>query len=413
MNYPIGSLCAMATMALRKKKLNEELQVINKSVQGKIPIESATLFKDLAQGNSRESLYAVIKVLYSFSKKLLTQIDESPSEEKSGSPITADDVNSLVKKQLEDVLPGLLKEAFEIHSGSSNTAAKVLKDKEPIKKHIIVIEKLEDEEDEEKTITDVKWSTIVSKDVKNTLKEVPVLHAQASGGTAKLHFKSEADMSRAHEALKTKYKVTSKTQDSKRLDPKLTISDLHDGISSAEELDKLIIEKNDFIRELKDEGETLKVVFLDRGGKFAVLKVSPKMREAIRDEDDKIFLDLQQHHVRDRIHVIQCYHCQGYGHTSKSLYCNQKDSTATCFYCAGTHRSDGCKSKKVIKCANCAKSTSRAERTKCTTHKASDNLCPFYVREKLKLMSRTPGCEESKNVYLLRVKEHQKRLGRV
>ena len=276
----------------------------------------------------------------------------------------------------------------------------------------------ETEEGEEQTvITDQEWTTVVKHDVKKTLKSVPVIKAQASNGTAKLHFKSKEDMKRAQEALKTKYTVTSKTQENKKLDPKLTISDLHSGITNAGELENLILEKNDYIRELKDDGETLKMVFLDKDKKFAVIQVSPKIREAIRGEDDKICLDLQQHHVRDRFHVIQCYHCQGYGHTSRSNYCKQKDSAPTCFYCAGSHTSKTCKKKETgtgsVKCANCAKSNNRVEKMKCSTHKASDNLCPFYVREKLKIMARTPGCEESKNMYHQRVKDHQRRLGRL
>lgn len=399
----------MATMALRKKQLNEELQVINKSMLGKVTIESAPLFSNLTQGNSREGLYTVIKTLYSFSKKLISQLDDLPPG-KCESHITADEVNSLVKTQLTEVLPGLLKDVLENHSGfsSTNTTAKVVKDKEPNKIHTVVLEKLEDD-----------WTTVVQKDVKQTLKSVPVLKARASDdGTAKLIFKSEADMSRAHEALKTKYTATKKTQEPKKLDPRLTILDLQPGISSKEELEKLIIEKNDTIRELHGKGETITVMFLDRnGGKFAVLRVSPKIRKAIRDEGDKLFVDLQRHHVRDRIHVVQCYHCQGYGHTSESPHCKQKDSAPTCFYCAGSHRSDKCKSDgeapKARKCTNCAKSNNKLEKNKCTTHKASDNLCPFYIREKLRMMDRTPGCEESKNFYHQRVKEHQRRLGRI
>ena len=126
-----------------------------------------------------------------------------------------------------------------------------------------------------------------------------------------------------------------------------------------------------------------------------------------------LFLDLQHHHVRDRFHVVQCYHCQGYGHTYK--FCREKDSAPTCYYCAGSHRSDKCKRReeKHLKCVNCASSKNRAEKLKCATHKASDSLCPFYIREKLRTMARTPGCDESKNVYHQRVKEHQRRRGRI
>ena len=47
-----------------------------------------------------------------------------------------------------------------------------------------------------------------------------------------------------------------------------------------------------------------------------------------------------------------------------------------------------------IKCSNCYKSRNHTERTSATTHKAWDTLCPFYVKEKEMLMSRTMGCTQ-------------------
>ena len=178
------------------------------------------------------------------------------------------------------------------------------------------------------------------------------------------------------------------------------------------------MEKDEFIKNLHADGGVFKVVFFDVKERFAVLQVSPEIREAIKLRNDKLCLDLQQHLVRDRIHVIQCFHCQEYGHMSGSPYCKQKDSAPTCFYCAGAHKSKDCRNKMErknasIKCANCEKSRNRWEKNKCNTYKASDTLCPSYIREKERIMGRTAGCEEAKNLYLQRVKELQRKYGRM
>ena len=144
-------------------------------------------------------------------------------------------------------------------------------------------------------------------------------------------------MDQAKEALQEKYKVTSKTREIKKLDPKVTIADIDSDVTSKEVLVDKLLEKNDFLKALHSGGGVFKVVFFDEKDRFAVLQVSPEIREAIKQRGDKLCLDLQQHLVRDRIHVIQCYHCQEYGHMSGSPFCKQKDSSPTCFYCAGPH----------------------------------------------------------------------------
>ena len=103
---------------------------------------------------------------------------------------------------------------------------------------------------------------------------------------------------------------------------------------------------------------------------------------------------------------------------AKSRFCKDKDKDPTCFYCAGNHSSKDCNTKKAnktkkIKCYNCSKSRNHSERNAATTHKASDTLCPFYVRERERVMSRTIGCEQAKNSYLQKVKELKVKIGRV
>ena len=398
----------------RTKKMQEELETINNSLKGTKTIESASVLADIPTTNSKDDMFKIIKKLYNLSKKALSDLAKQ-NVEVSPQPT---DIQSLIKQQLTDTLPGLLKEALHNHSFLDKT----VKDSDvdvPVNSHTIVIEKLnEGDEDDKAVISEEEWTTVVKKDVKKTLKSVPVIKARSSEGSARLHFKSKEHMDQAKEALQEKYKVTSKTREIKKLDPKVTIADIDSDVTSKEVLVDKLLEKNDFLKALHSGGGIFKVVFFDEKDRFAVLQVSPEIREAIKQRGDKLCLDLQQHLVRDRIHVIQCYHCQEYGHMSGSPFCKQKDSSPTCFYCAGPHKSKDCKKKmernsSAIKCANCEKSKNRWEKSKCTTHKASDTLCPSYVWEKEKIMSRTAGCEEAKNLYLQRVKELQRKYGRV
>ena len=409
----------MADVTAGVKKLTDELDVINNSLKGRKTIECAKVLADIPTNNSKEDMFGVIKELYNFSKKVLTNI--GTASDNSIAP--AEDIKSLIKQQLTDVLPGLLKEALENHSASATKMPQIeMKDTRPSTSHTLLVENMVSEENEEPNkMTEQEWTTIVKQDVQNSLKSVPVMKANplVVDGAAKLHFKSKEHMDQAQEALKSKYKLTPKTEERKRLDPKLTISDISTDITSKEDLEEKLLEKNGFIKELKDDDEMFKIVFFDKRDKFAVLQVSAKIREAIRQNRDRVFVDLEQHQVRDRVHVVQCFHCQGYGHMSGSPYCGQKDSDPTCFYCAGSHASKDCNRKKEkktgsIKCINCEKSKNHAIKSKCNTHKASDNLCPFYVKEKIRIMSRTDGySEESKNNYLQRVKEQQARRKRV
>ena len=411
-------LFTASNMADVKAKLTEELETINNSLKGKKTIENAQVVKDLPTNNSKDDMFGVIKELYKFSKKVLSHI--GPADDRK----LPDDVTSLFTQQLADVLPGLLKEALDNHSSTLGTTAKeAVKDKVtvPSTSHTLVIENMQsgkDTEEDSSEITEQSWANKVKSDVRQKLKSVPVIKASASNGAAKLHFTTREHMDLAQEALKSEYKVTSKTHERKLLDPKLTISDIDSDIDSKDVLEDKILEKNDFIKDLKESGEMVKIVFFDKKDRFAVLQVSAVVREAIRQNDDRVCVDLERHRVRDRIHVIQCFHCQEYGHMSNSTYCKQKDSAATCFYCAGSHASKECNRKKekkteTIKCSNCAKSNNPNVKRKCNTHKASDNLCPSYVREKERMMDRTAGCEEAKNFYRQRVKEQQRSLGRV
>ena len=412
--------CAM-TQVDTMKKLEEELEVINNSLIGKKKIEDAKLLVDLQTTNSKEIMFKAIKELFKFSKKTLKVLGSISTGVPVSGP-TADDIKSMIKQEFTEILPGLLQEALNKHS---NTEKPLEDGDEPQgTSHTLILENLhssvdEEEAKEEAKISEQEWTTMVSKDVKKTLKDVPVLKARSTNGAAKLHFKSKEDRDQATEALKTRYKVTPKTEEIKKLDPKVTIYDLGADITTKELLEEKLLEKNDYIRDLKNNGETCKIIYVNEDDNFGVLQVSSKIRDAIKQNRDRVCIDLQVHVVKDRVHAVQCFHCQEYGHMHKSPFCKKTGLPATCFYCAGPHKSKECNEKKeknkaAMKCSNCAKSRNSREKNKCHTHKASDALCPFFVREKERIMTRTAGYpEQAKNSYVQKAKELQRKYGRV
>ena len=411
----------------KKKQLEKDLDTINKSIKGNVKIDAAVTVDDIGTNNKKGDIFKVAKELYLLSKRMLTCVQEDTDENMQpkstvGHSTAGNVTEASMKKMLTDLMPGLLDEALGKHLPTHSASVPEVTapvTKEPIKTHSLLIEKIQGQED----ISAGEWTTVVKKDVQKSLESVPVKRAHIKHGATKLEFLNKEDMDKAESALKDKYTVTSRTKEQKKLEPKLTISDLDSEITSKEMLEEKILTKNTFVKHQVDtNGEKLTVLFLskdDRGSREGVIQVSAGMREAIRQNDDRLCIDLQRHTVRDRIHVIQCFHCQGYGHKSGSPYCKRKDENdGICFYCAGTHSTKECRRKKnqqseKINCFNCSTSRSRQEREKSSTHRANDTLCPFYVREKERIMSRTLGCEAAKNIYLRRTQDLQKRRGRL
>lgn len=394
-------------------KMEEELEVINNSLKGKKKIEDVNVLSD-TPNTKKEDMFKVMKDLFAFSKKALTLLKTSDGK-------TTGQDNQNLEEILKKVMPGLLKDTLSSLSPVQAHPQPAQEEKPLPDMHTLTVQnKPEKEEDKEgKPISEEDWVKVVKRDLKGSLKTIPVQKTSLYAGNATLRFNSKDDLEKAEQALTSKYKVTPKSEEQKKLDPKITISNLDPEIKKKEQLMEELLDENEYIKALVDGDEPMRVAFLDENKHFAVLQVSTEIRGAIKRNNDRIQLGLQSHPVRDRIHAVQCYHCQEFGHTSKSeTYCKSKGSDATCCFCAGSHESKKCENKKnnktnKIKCANCAKSKSNKERSAATSHKASDSLCPFYVRETEKMMARTKGCtEQTKNLYRQRVQELRTRLGR-
>ena len=415
------------------KGLQDELDLINRQgkPKPKHTIKSASTYADIGSSTSREDLFKLIKELYGFAERAL-DLCNTMGGGTSASSTDLSQLGVMIKSELSGILPEMLQDALKslkepCCGGPANHDCSNSREREektlPIQQHTLELEKkcdadeLLQNEDAGKISTE-EWTTVVKKDVKGALKNVPVLKTSSSLKSTKLHFENQDDLQRAERALEGKYRVTSKSEDRKMLNPKLTISDLDDEIKTKEMLLDEIKSKNTHVNALVEEGEELKVVFLSKKDPIAVIEVSVKIRNAIKQSGDKLCIGLERYLVKDRFHVIQCFHCQEYGHMADSPFCKSKDDAATCFYCAGKHSSKECTNKKErkvdkIKCVNCSKSRNPRERSACTSHKASDPLCPVFIREKERVMSRTAGSTEAKNNYLTRVRDLKQKLGRI
>ena len=163
-----------------------------------------------------------------------------------------------------------------------------------------------------------------------------------------------------------------------------------------------ICDKNQGILDLKSDGHTVEVVFIGkvspRNSLTVGLKVSPAVWASIFDEQNGfVFMYGKRITVKNRFFIKQCYHCQLFGHISTD--CPKKQSSPTCLYCMGPHRSSTCTvkdEKSSHSCAKCAASKTPSDVAVSKSHNSSSSDCPMYIRECRRLAQLTDF--SSKNV---------------
>ena len=434
-----------------EKDFRERLTNINNSVFGKGKIcESADASEICTETrNSRSLLATTTKDLYKLCEEVLNAIDElnvsnkltadNPAEGIGATDDIADKIASAVKHQIDEMLPSAIETAItqfnnktkEIahNSGITNNlhSEQQQHDRKHIEngpkgrtKHILLVEHKETEGNgDAKDITELEWNTVVKGKVSKNLKSVPVKKAAITkNGRASIHLPDEDSLNKATEALKGEFKVTQINKSEVNLLPKIKISDINkeylvgaDNTTMKEFLTGMIKEKNEKIKALIDNGNEFQVVYLDKASGNAVIKISPEIRKYLKDNNDKVHIGLEYYHIEDQYHIIQCFHCQGYGHMSNSPKCPQKNNDPTCLYCAGSHKSGVCglkRQKEQHQCINCLDSKNSQINSRAKTHTATDKLCPFVILETKRVMGRTLGAEHSKNLYIQKIKNQQR-----
>ena len=160
-----------------------------------------------------------------------------------------------------------------------------------------------------------------------------------------------------------------------------------------------IITRNPCIKELNENGHTVKCVYLKKytpksgsDTKLTVyIKVSPAVRtKLINEQQNTVFLGSRRYPLEDRYHYIQCYHCQLPKHTTKD--CPSIKDPAVCLYCMGKHASSTCRLKRDSskhRCAKCIASPHKSDNEGYNTHNSNANDCPVYLREINRLVNMT------------------------
>ena len=254
------------------------------------------------------------------------------------------------------------------------------------------------------------WTEVVKKSLPLKLPDIPVDSIKLTkNGMGYLSFPDQTSRDNAANNLKSTFAIESKDNIPKLLLPKIKISglafDSYDSGDAPEELDRLkeaILKKNDAVKSLVlNDEKQFEILFirndLQRQETFAIAKIDSSIRQVIRNNGDKLFIDLTSCRISDQIHVIQCYTCQSFGHKKNSIHCPMKDRNINvCLYCSENHLSKDCiqkrnKAYEKYKCSNCAQSKVLAIREKANGHTTTSSKCPILQQEAKALINRTAG----------------------
>ena len=210
--------------------------------------------------------------------------------------------------------------------------------------------------------------------------------------------------------LKEVCKVTTQDKNIKSVYPKIKISGIPKEKFTKENVDDLrneLIKKNSFIQNsVNENGKMFQVIFLDekKDSNFsaAIVKVDPEIKQSICKNGNRVFLGLSSCRVTDRYHLIQCYHCQSFGHKKDSENCPMRNSeVGTCLYCAKNHMSRECPVKKKSnehKCANCLRTGDSKKQSTSVGHSSNSYSCPILQNELKALVNRTMGSSAQTNI---------------
>ena len=342
-------------------------------------------------GVNKDVLWTLsINLLRMMNKQHEDQTGRKETEHKDSSTDTILKELAAMKESMA-AIPQMIQKAID----DREEAGKPLSPKKTPKKYNLKLEKVGMEQ----------WKVVKPK-IRKKLESIPVDGTSSSAEDTSLVFKDKTHRDKAEEILKTEYDTSTTTVTTKKLNPKVTISDIAGELKTAEEVYEELLKKNVEIREqVETHQEELKVIFLHAESRYAVVQMSKKIRDIIRAKNDRVNLDFQIHVVKDRFHVIQCYRCQRFGHKADSPLCPKKDTDeAVCSFCSGNHRYRDCQLRRDQKtdskcCSNCKTSRSKVDQLNATSHTAGSFQCPFYILEKERIMGRTAGAEKLKNEY--------------
>lgn len=166
---------------------------------------------------------------------------------------------------------------------------------------------------------------------------------------------------------------------SKKKNPLLILKGVSKDVVEGELLATIIDQNPKVKNALNAQADGLKIRFKRNNQRVHlinyVLEATPEVRNALLDEDSRVFIGYARVRIQDFSSFLQCYKCLGFGHTT--THC--KSTHDVCGHCAEHHKTSVClklKEKGALKCANCSKWNAKSRASDPTSHSASDRKCP-------------------------------------
>ena len=219
------------------------------------------------------------------------------------------------------------------------------------------------------------------KSVVKVLNQIPIADTRVTkSGHLLLELRDKKTLDSAMTILKqNEKKLKIGTSVKSKITPKICISNISE-LADLSSITDDIVNKNAWLKSLVSQGKKFEYVAKFKNKREStdlVFKIDPEIRKCLRDRNDQILTPYSVCKIYDRYHVLQCYKCLGFNHTSKS--CNA--SCSSCFKCSGNHTSSDCEAVSLC-CKNC-KTSEKSD------HMANDKQCPRYLEEISKIRNLT------------------------
>lgn len=317
----------------------------------------------------------------------------------SATTINIQTLKEEITAELKNCLPGFIDMAAEKLKGNCEPTDEFQTVSNPIK-HTLTL-KPTSTDSENQHFTKTSWADTVKNTLPSKLNSVPISKSLLTkSGVGYMAFPDERSRDLARDLLQEDFVIQTGEKTVQSVYPKLRINGINCSrykVGDNGILKEAILKKNPTLKALvTDDNKLFDILFIKDGGSgegFAVVKVDPTIRQMIKNSGNKIFLDMSSCYVSDRLHLLQCYTCQEFGHMKNSEHCKSKDKPV-CLYCSQNHLSKNCphkKNKAEHNCSNCSKSSNPAIRANAKGHTTTSITCPFVQNEARSIISRTMG----------------------
>ena len=186
-------------------------------------------------------------------------------------------------------------------------------------------------------------------------------------------------------------------------EPTISLVGITEPFNEKNELKTRILDLNPTVKALNDQGNTFEILFMRApNGTYTnyqvVARVSPKIREAIRANWNRVYIGCESVRVYDRFFVKRCNKCNEFGHFIKDCQ-KPKGNCGICGDVSGDHESKDClkKESKTVTDFNCVNCKKAPGNLNFKGHKASSNECAVYKQAVKRERGLIPYYDSLKN----------------